>query len=167
MPMKHPSFDPFLPLSREVQEHLRHCPSCQAMWQMHQLLRAAPSVSPPANFLERFEQRLIREKQAPQALHLWSLLLLGLVLLLIVAAGNAIAPRPIWVHVIPDLIMLVIDWGHSLLVFFHTAFILLEFLVRHISPIFWLSLLSGSLLIVGIWCLSLRYAVQFTWSHMR
>ncbi len=165
--MKHPSFDPFLPLSREVQEHLRHCPSCQAMWQMHQLLRAAPPVPPPADFLERFEKRLIREKQAPQAPRLWPLLRLGLVLLLIVVAGNALAPRPIWVRVIPELIVLLMDWAHSLLSFLYMAFILLEFLARHISPLFGLSLLSGGLLIFGIWCLSLRYAVQFTWSQMR
>gem|GEM_PF-5249263 len=165
--MKHPSFDPFLPLSKEVQEHLRHCSSCQAMWQMHQLLRAAPPVPPPADFLERFEKRLIREKRAPQAPRLWPLLLLGLVLLLIVAAGNAVAPRPIWVRVIPGLMMLLVDWGRYLLASLHTAFILLEFLARHIPPLFGLSLLSGGLLVFGMWCLSVRYAVQFTWSHMR
>lgn len=66
------------------EEYLTHYPACAAQWQgwqrLHQQFVALPHAEPPADFVERFEVRLIQQERRRR---LWLGLVIGSVTLLL------------------------------------------------------------------------------------
>lgn len=158
--MNHPPFDPDQPLTQDLQEHLRQCPSCWAMWQVDRLLRSAPSVPPPPGFVERFQMRLAGERRTPQAPRPWLIALPVLVLLLSLVAGGIILPpsgTPLlldFFHAVASVIGRGILLGRAVLMLFRTFY-------RYVPPHFWISLFASSAALFYLWLFSLRRAQLF------
>lgn len=163
--MNHPPFDPGQPLTPDLQEHLRQCPSCWAMWQVDQLLRSAPPVSPPPGFVERFQMRLAGKRRAPQAPRPWLIALPVLVLLLSLGASGLILPLsgsqlflsffPTAASLLERSLLLV----RALLLLFRTFY-------RYLPSHFWISLFASGAALFYLWLFSLRRA-QLFWIQVR
>lgn len=158
--MKHPLFDPDQPLTEELWAHLRNCPSCAALWQVDQLLRSTPPVPPPAGFMERFQARLMEERQAPQAPRPWQIALPMLLLLLSLGASRIIPPLNAFqlflsiFHAVALALQRLLLLARTILLLFQTAY-------TYLPPQFWLPLLAGNAVLLLIWFFSLRRAQLF------
>lgn len=162
--MNHPQFDPLQPLTEDLQAHLRDCPFCASLWQVDQLLRSAPSVSPPSGFMERFETRLMKERRAPQAPRPWLIALPFLLLLLSLAAGGIVPPLSLSrlflssLHALASTIERALLLARVTLLFFQTLY-------RSLPLPFWISFFTASVALSSLWLFSLRRA-QLFWIQM-
>jgi hypothetical protein len=83
----------------ELNLHLRGCTQCAKLAHTNRVLRAAPTSTPPAGFVLRFQEKLIAERKAKRIRNMLGLTLilvvgLGVILLLVPAYMTEISTSP-------------------------------------------------------------------------
>lgn len=164
--MNHQPFDEWLlndkPLTaaekRQLNTHLRTCPSCSALAETGLALRSARAVAPAAGFSLRFQQRLAAQRIAERRRRLWGMMLLtvsGLGLLAWFAAP-----------VISSIFSAPVEWFSGLIGFFLFAITSLQALSGIISvvaevapgfvpPYVWMMLVSALAGFSLLWTISI------------
>jgi hypothetical protein len=144
--------------NQELKNHLKTCTTCLALTEVDLMLKTSRLVAPRAGFTERFQLKLVTEKQLARKRQFWGLGILGLIAIL--AMGFLVVQLfSIWLSSPAEIFVTWVTWWVTLVSSIRTygtiGLVFVKIAAGMIPLPLWLGMAGGSFLLVLVWVTSL------------